>query len=248
MNHQHTNSEDTITTLFVEILMPMSATWNIHEQTMKPLVENQRKPDAIIRTVERYPMAVEVKIDYKRGSNETGEKQASERYLGKTLRTTLEKITSAIVIRLPYRFRTMPRDEIRENLEASNDAEKIEKIMRLNGRVHYNIEMRFNANSLAIMFTEQDTIGVNKLPNVVFDHKMHDYVWTLWCNSTFGLLCHWYQGGKQQQGRGVMSRATFNAMPTLDVRQLSAEVLANAERIFNTLKCENILVTDDSFC
>ena len=33
---------------------------------------------SIIRTVERYPMAVEVKIDYKRGPNETGEKQARE--------------------------------------------------------------------------------------------------------------------------------------------------------------------------
>ena len=38
-----------------------------------------------------------------------------------------------------------------------------------------------------------------------------------------------------------MSRATFNAMPTLDVRQLSDETLANAERIFNTLKCEDML-------
>ncbi len=55
MNRQHTNSEDTITTLFVEILMPMSTTWRIHEQTTKPLVENQRKPDVIIRTAERYP-------------------------------------------------------------------------------------------------------------------------------------------------------------------------------------------------
>ena len=68
MNRQPTNSEDTITTLFVEILMPMSATWNIYEQTTKPLVENQRKPDVIIQTVERYPIAVEVKIDYKRGA------------------------------------------------------------------------------------------------------------------------------------------------------------------------------------
>lgn len=50
MNRQHTNSEDTITTLFVEILMPMSKTWRIHEQTTQPLVENQRKPDVIIRT------------------------------------------------------------------------------------------------------------------------------------------------------------------------------------------------------
>ena len=121
MNRQHTNSEDTITTLFVEILMPMSATWRIHEQTTKPLVENQGKPDVIIRTVERYPMAVEVKIDYKRGPNETGEKQAREQYLGKTLGMTLETLTSAIAIRLPYRFRTMPRDEIHENLETSND-------------------------------------------------------------------------------------------------------------------------------
>ena len=70
MNHQHTNSEDTITTLYVEILMPMSATWNIYEQTTKLLVENQRRPDVIIRTIERYPIAVEVKIDDKRGSNE----------------------------------------------------------------------------------------------------------------------------------------------------------------------------------
>ena len=121
MNRQHTNSEDTITTLFVEILMPMSATWRIHEQTTKPLVENQRKPDVIIRTVERYPMAVEVKIDYKRGPNETGEKQAREHYLGKTLRATLETIASAIAIRIPYRFRKISRDEIRENLETAQD-------------------------------------------------------------------------------------------------------------------------------
>ena len=49
MNRQHANSEDTITTLFIEILMPMSATWHIHEQTPKPFVENQWKTDAIIR-------------------------------------------------------------------------------------------------------------------------------------------------------------------------------------------------------
>ena len=121
MNRQPTNSEDTITTLFVEILMPMSATWRIHEQTTRPLVENQRKPDIIIRTVERYPMAVEVKIDYKRGPNETGEKQARERYLGKTLRTTGETITSVIAIRLPYRFRNMPRNEIHKNLKSAKD-------------------------------------------------------------------------------------------------------------------------------
>ena len=117
-----------------------------------------------------------------------------------------------------------------------NSAEKVQRIMRLNGRVHYNMELQFNANSLAVMFTEQDVIGVNKLPNVVFDDIIHEYAWTLWCNSTFGLLCHWYQSGKQQEGRGVLSRDTFKAMPTLDVQQLSNEALINAERIFDELK------------
>ena len=122
-----------------------------------------------------------------------------------------------------------------------NSAGKIERIMQLNGRVHYNVELRFNANSLIVMFTEEDAIGVNKLPNVVFENKIYEYAWTLWCNSTLGLLCHWYQSGKQQQGRGVLSRATFDAMPTLDVCQLPDEALANAERIFNELKHQQML-------
>lgn len=126
-------------------------------------------------------------------------------------------------------------------LPRPNSTEKVQKIMRLNGRVHYNVELRFNANSLTVMFTDQDAIGVNKLPNVVFENKTHEYAWTLWCNSTFGLLCHWYQSGKQQQGRGVLSRATFDAMPTLDVRELSDDALANAERIFNELKHKKML-------
>lgn len=126
-------------------------------------------------------------------------------------------------------------------LPRPNSVEKVQKIMRLNGRLHYNVELRFNANALAVMFTEQDVIGVNKLPNVVFDNKIHEGAWALWCNSTLGLLCHWYQSGKQQQGRGVLSRATFDAMPTLDVRELSNEALANAERIFNQLKHKKML-------
>ncbi len=122
-----------------------------------------------------------------------------------------------------------------------NSAEKVQKIMRLNGRAHYNMELQFNANSLIQMFTEQNVIGVNKLPNVVFDNKIYEYAWTLWCNSTFGLLCHWYRSSKQQQGRGILSRATFNAMPTLDVQALSDESLTSAKQVFNELKRQKML-------
>ena len=61
--NQRRNSEDTITTMFLDILTPMHSKWEIDEQTPRPFVENDRKPDAIVRTTERYPLAVEVKPD-----------------------------------------------------------------------------------------------------------------------------------------------------------------------------------------
>ena len=62
--NQRRNSEDTITTMFLDIfLTPMHSKWEIDEQTPRPFVENDRKPDAIVRTTGRYPLAVEVKPD-----------------------------------------------------------------------------------------------------------------------------------------------------------------------------------------
>ena len=119
---------------------------------------------------------------------------------------------------------------------------KAQKILELNSRVHLNRDIRFNSHSLAVMFTEQNTIGVDSIPNIVFqEKKVYDYVWTLWGNSTLGLLCYWLSCSKQQTGRGRGSKASLESMSTLDVRQLPDEALANAERIFNELKHEKML-------
>ncbi len=115
------NSEDTITTLFVEILIPMSSTWQIDEQITKPFIENRRKPDAIVRTIEKYPLAIELKIDFARGANETGEPEVRKYYLGKTLEATTERVINSMAVRIPYRFRTMPRHEIPQELQAATD-------------------------------------------------------------------------------------------------------------------------------
>jgi hypothetical protein len=111
----------------------------------------------------------------------------------------------------------------------------------LNSRVHYNTELQFNANSLAVMFTEEKSLGIALIPNLFFANEEYEYAWTLWGNSTFGILCHWMHSGTQQQGRGKLSRAAFDAMPTLDVRQLSDKALTTAECIFNELKDQKML-------
>ena len=122
-----------------------------------------------------------------------------------------------------------------------NRHDKAQKILTLNGRVHFNVDMRFNANSLGVLFTGKPAIGISSLPNVVLKKQIYDYVWTLWGNSTLGLLLHWAHSSKQQPGRGRGSRTALLQMPTLDVRCLSDEALANAERIFHDLKHKRML-------
>ena len=122
-----------------------------------------------------------------------------------------------------------------------NRHKKAQMILSRNGRVHFNAMLRFNANSLGVLFTEKPALGINSLPNVVLKKQVYDYVWTLWGNSTLGFLLQWAHSGKQQPGRGVSSRTALLQMPTLDVRCLSDEALANAERIFHALKHQRML-------
>ena len=122
-----------------------------------------------------------------------------------------------------------------------NRHDKAQKILARNGRVHFNVDMRFNANSLGALFTEKSAIGISSLPNVVLKKQVYDYVWTLWGNSTLGLLLHWAHSSKQQPGRGRGSRTALLQMPTLDVRCLSDKALANAECIFHDLKHQRML-------
>ena len=124
-----------------------------------------------------------------------------------------------------------------------NRHDKVQKILARNGRVHFNMNMRFNANSLGVLFTTKPAIGIALMPNIVFkdSSREYDYAWTLWGNSTLGLLLQWAHSGKQQPGRGMSARKILLQMPTLDVRCLSNEALANAERIFHTLKHQRML-------
>lgn len=122
-----------------------------------------------------------------------------------------------------------------------NRHEKAQTILKHSGRVHFNTMLRFNANSLGVLFTEESVLGISSLPNIVFEKLIFDYVWTLWCNSTLGLLLHWAHSSKQQPGRGASSRTSLLQIPTLDVRCLSDQALANAERIFHDLKHKRML-------
>ena len=101
---------------------------------------------------------------------------------------------------------------------------------------HHNRDFRFNSQPLAVAFTETQTIGGRAWPNVKFDDRAHEIAYTLWGNTTLGLLCYWWHSSRQQAGRGSMPITAIRTMPTLDVTKLTAEQLATAENIFSDMR------------
>ena len=76
---------------------------------------------------------------------------------------------------------------------------------------------------------------------MLFDDLRFDYVFTLWMNSTLGLLCFWWHANRQQSGRGTTSISAIDSLPILDLRVLSDDQLATAERIFEEFRDKEFL-------
>ena len=114
-------------------------------------------------------------------------------------------------------------------------------ILARKSQTHYHINLGFPANSMIASWTDEPTVGVRSLTNVVLDNSRYEAAWTLWANSTLGLLCHWMSTSKQQAGRGTSSLGQLPSIATLDVRRLSDEQLAAADAIFAELKDARML-------
>ena len=119
--------------------------------------------------------------------------------------------------------------------------EKAHDILARKSHTHYHINLSFTANSMIASWTSEATIGVSSLTNVVLDDTQYHAAWTLWTNSTLGMLCHWMSTSKQQPGRGRSSLKHLPTIPTLDVRELTPEQLDAAKVIFDELKDARML-------
>ena len=115
-------------------------------------------------------------------------------------------------------------------------AERAAKVWATAGRIHYNVDFQLNAQSHAVAFTEEPTIGGRAWPTVLFHDPAHEYAFALWCNSTIGLMCHWWSANKTQNGRGTTTVTGIPDFPTLDLRTLSDRQLVHMDVNIRTYK------------
>ena len=127
----------------------------------------------------------------------------------------------------------------------SDDNAMVKRVLGCLSKTHYHLNLTFTANSVISSFTQKPSVGITSIINVLLNEPQYEVAWTLWCNSTLGLLCHWSHCSKQQMGRGRLRQKTLETLPTLDVRELSDEALANADRLFERLKYKRMLPVNE---
>ena len=88
-------------------------------------------------------------------------------------------------------------------------------------RAHYNRDLQFNSQSLIVAMTERKCVGGRAWPSVIFEDDEQEYAFALWCNSTLGLLMHWWTSNKTQSGSRHYHRHEHSEHP--DARHPQAE-------------------------
>ena len=104
------------------------------------------------------------------------------------------------------------------------------------GRCHINLDFTFGSQPLAVAFTEHKAIGGRIWPNVNFVDERFDYAFTIWGNSTLGLLSWWWHSNRQQSSKASITVTMLETLPILDLRALSDAQLATAQEIFDEFR------------
>ena len=119
------NSENTITSAFVNVLRPMRDVWCVDEQITRPFLNATQRPDVIVTETGRNPIVIEVKIDG-RTPNYSGMEQA-EAHFGMLLDPsvfsglTYDTVENVLRVRMPVRFKTMPQGNIESEMQKAED-------------------------------------------------------------------------------------------------------------------------------
>ena len=121
--------------------------------------------------------------------------------------------------------------QVRQGME-----EKAARVWATASRGHLNLEFTFGSQALAIALTSRETVGGTVWPNVIFPDARFDMAFSVWGNSTLGLLAYWWHSNRQQSSKARMTIRSAESLPVLDFRALSDEQLVMAELIFDEFR------------
>ena len=116
----------------------------------------------------------------------------------------------------------------------------VNKIADTATHVHINRLNTFPSQCLSVLYTAEKSLGGESIPNVLIGDA-YEKAFTVWSNSTLGILCFWASSGRQQIGRGTHSRTSLQQMPVLDFTKLHRTQVNRLNKIFDKYKSKPLL-------
>ena len=114
-------------------------------------------------------------------------------------------------------------------------------------RLHFTLDFRLNSQSLGACLTPESTLGGRAWPNFQPLEQAWEELLALWANTTFGLMCLWWAGSRQQQGRSVLTITSLPNLPALDPRSLPPSKVDAATAMFARFQEERLLPANEAY-
>ena len=106
---------------------------------------------------------------------------------------------------------------------------------------HLNMEFTFGSQALALAMTERETLGSSVWANVILCGDKFDCTFSVWSNSTLGLLAYWWHSSRQKPSKARVTIRSAETLHVLDFRTLTDEQLSKAEKIFKEFRDKDIM-------
>jgi predicted RNA methylase len=114
-------------------------------------------------------------------------------------------------------------------------------------RLHLTLDFQINSQSLAACLTPEPTLGGRAWPNFRPAFTEWQEILALWANSTLGLMCFWWAGSRQQQGRSVLTITGLPDLIAIDPRELPAARLEHAAEVFARFRQLPLLPANEAY-
>ncbi len=113
--------------------------------------------------------------------------------------------------------------------------------------LHFTLDFRLNSQRISACLSPHPSLGGRDWPNFSPMESAWEEVLALWANSSLGLMCFWWMGTRQQQGRSRLTISTLPQVLTIDPRALSDSKLKLAHETFERFQQMPLLPANEAY-
>lgn len=128
-----------------------------------------------------------------------------------------------------------------------SDATTFNGISSQAGHLHYQRGIGYASQTIQCAFTRDKVFGGPAWTSLILKNIKLIKAYSLWFNSTFGLLMHWSQGGRTQPGRSRTQVHAIKNIPCPTLHRLSAKSIDQAATEFERIAVRKLLAVGLAF-